>query len=328
MSAFAFMSVSVNRLQWLINEIHSGRTAHVSFSYNQSLQREKVKFVVEDSYQSHQVYRPCLLAALSAVRFAFESSITTDKGHRSSLGRTTVEFWLQQPPLDTPITMEAAADLTQSIDHTTILSRADYASGPMSTWSDELDAAHSEAQVFVCPSESPAEDVVDKYSSVSNGASSLSAPVSPLPLFDSLEKELSDMRTKLEDPVAQSVSTQPVLDMADRLLNDTAGVHDVIVKLPTTMSKRGEFLDRSSSLIGQMKVAMSRMPGAIENEGGVSVFGDLDKQLDSIISHRDELLNDIRAAMQSQLDGTGSSSKQFKLRKKLCDNPKSKKQKR
>ena len=91
------MSVSTNRLQWLINEIHSGRSAFVSFSYNPLVQREKVKFVLEDSSQDIQAYRPCLLAALSAVKFASESSITSDKGHRSSNGKTIVEFWLQQP---------------------------------------------------------------------------------------------------------------------------------------------------------------------------------------------------------------------------------------
>ena len=91
------MSVSTNRLQWLINGIHTGRSAFVSFSYNPLVQREKVKFVLKDSSQDIQAYRPCLLAALSAVKYASESSITNDKGHRSSNGKTIVEFWLQQP---------------------------------------------------------------------------------------------------------------------------------------------------------------------------------------------------------------------------------------
>ena len=66
------------------------------FSFNPAQQREKVKFVLDDGYQCHAVYRPCVLGALTAVRCACESSITTDKGHRSSTGKTTVEFWLQQ----------------------------------------------------------------------------------------------------------------------------------------------------------------------------------------------------------------------------------------
>ena len=90
------MSVSFNRLQWLISEIHSGRNTQVVFSFNPAQQREKVKFVLDDGYQCHAVYRPCVLGALTAVRCACESSITTDKGHRSSTGKTTVEFWLQQ----------------------------------------------------------------------------------------------------------------------------------------------------------------------------------------------------------------------------------------
>ena len=55
-----------------------------------------MNFVLDDGYQCHAVYRPCVLGALTAVRCACESSITTDKGHRSSTGKTTVEFWLQQ----------------------------------------------------------------------------------------------------------------------------------------------------------------------------------------------------------------------------------------
>ena len=70
----------------------------MAFSFNPSKQREKIKFVVGSHYESAGVYRPCLLAALSAASFAFESSITTDKGHRSSQGVTVVEFWVQQVP--------------------------------------------------------------------------------------------------------------------------------------------------------------------------------------------------------------------------------------
>ena len=47
------------------------------------------------------VYRPCLLGALSAASAAFDSSITIDKGHRASSGKTTVEFWIKQPQLVT-----------------------------------------------------------------------------------------------------------------------------------------------------------------------------------------------------------------------------------
>jgi hypothetical protein len=91
------MSVSLNRLQWLINELHLGRSAHVSFSYNSVKHTEKVKFVLENAYNDHGCYRPCVLGALTAVRCACDCSISTDKGHRTSDGRTTVEFWLRQP---------------------------------------------------------------------------------------------------------------------------------------------------------------------------------------------------------------------------------------
>ena len=59
-----------------------------------------MKFVLLEEYCHASVYRPCLLGALSAASFAFDCSVTTDKGHKSSGGSTIVEFWIQQPPSD------------------------------------------------------------------------------------------------------------------------------------------------------------------------------------------------------------------------------------
>ncbi len=93
--------MSLNRLQWLISEVHKGRSVFVTFSHNQVTQREKVKFVLDDAYSTATVYRPCVMAALSAVRVAVSSSIVTDKGHKSkSDNRTVMEFWIQQPQSD------------------------------------------------------------------------------------------------------------------------------------------------------------------------------------------------------------------------------------
>ena len=89
-------STSANRLEWLIGEIQRGRAAHVSFSYNQETRREKVTFVLESNYHHQAGHRPCILGELDAVRCACDSSITTDKGHSASNGKTTVEFWLKQ----------------------------------------------------------------------------------------------------------------------------------------------------------------------------------------------------------------------------------------
>ena len=74
-----------------------GRSASVSFSFNESNQREKIKFVLNDAYSLAGSYRPMLLAALSGVDLALQSSIVIDKGHKSkSLQRTVIEFWAQQ----------------------------------------------------------------------------------------------------------------------------------------------------------------------------------------------------------------------------------------
>ena len=65
---FCVMASSV-RLQWLITELHKGRTAHVSFSFNAVTNKEKIKFVLGDSYCLKNIYRPCLLGAFEAAKF-------------------------------------------------------------------------------------------------------------------------------------------------------------------------------------------------------------------------------------------------------------------
>ena len=88
---------SSQRLQWLLGEVHNGRNAHVTFSYNVQYKREKVKFVLEESYAAGGVYRPCVMAALCAIQSALLNSIVTDKGHKSYRdNRSIVEFWIQQ----------------------------------------------------------------------------------------------------------------------------------------------------------------------------------------------------------------------------------------
>ena len=89
--------VSSDRLLWLAGQVHSGRQASVSFSYNAELDREKVKFVLQPRVsKSRVVFRPCLMGALSAVQAACGHSIVTDKGHSSSSGQSVIEFWIAQ----------------------------------------------------------------------------------------------------------------------------------------------------------------------------------------------------------------------------------------
>lgn len=99
---------SLLRLQWLTAEIHHGRCAQVSFSYNAQSRKEKIKFTLDSSYGVAGVYRPLLFGALLAAQHALDSSITTDKGHKSSDGITVVEFWCQQLP-------EARTDVTTAV---------------------------------------------------------------------------------------------------------------------------------------------------------------------------------------------------------------------
>ena len=81
---------SSDRLSWLALEVWNGRSASVSFSFNVNNGREKVKFVLDDVYVQSAIYRPALLSAISAVQVAMQSSIVTDKGHKSKSHKQTV----------------------------------------------------------------------------------------------------------------------------------------------------------------------------------------------------------------------------------------------
>ena len=108
---------SICRLQWLTSQIHMGRSAHVSFSFNASTGVEKIKFTLDSAFTSRGVFRPLLFGALLAAQHALDTSITTDKGHKSSAGCTVVEFWCKQPPLEsvyaaTEIVMDEIMEVT------------------------------------------------------------------------------------------------------------------------------------------------------------------------------------------------------------------------
>ena len=79
---FVLMS-SAHRLYWLASEIQGRRSAYATFSFNATKGKEKIKFVLQDSYAATSIYRPCILIALTAVQTAIEQSIATDKGHHS-----------------------------------------------------------------------------------------------------------------------------------------------------------------------------------------------------------------------------------------------------
>mmetsp|Transcript_107716 Transcript_107716/g.208626 ORF Transcript_107716/g.208626 Transcript_107716/m.208626 type:complete len:356 (+) Transcript_107716:56-1123(+) len=95
--------VSYARLDWLLQQLHSGRCATVHMTYNPKTVTEKVKFTLEaaSSHGTQMVYRPCVMAALQGVQLAMSYSVVSDKGHTNSLQKSVVEFWIKQPPSNT-----------------------------------------------------------------------------------------------------------------------------------------------------------------------------------------------------------------------------------
>ena len=147
------MSSSSERLSWLIQELHTGRIAHVSFSYNHSLKREKIKFILEDGYHCQGVYRPCLLGALSAARLACDSSISTDKGHRSSCKKkAVVEFWISQVPEGVEVEDESAlVELLPPPHATPSPTDTDPKNGPLSAETIDLVGSWAKVQISLLP---------------------------------------------------------------------------------------------------------------------------------------------------------------------------------
>ena len=104
--------MSEARLSWLAREVSLGRAASVSFSYNSTNMKETVKLVLLDDYAFASFYRPGLLSAIAGVTVAMQSSIVTDKGHRShSNGTTIIEFWIscRGGSFDAPVEPRAQA---------------------------------------------------------------------------------------------------------------------------------------------------------------------------------------------------------------------------
>mmetsp|Transcript_8026 Transcript_8026/g.10461 ORF Transcript_8026/g.10461 Transcript_8026/m.10461 type:complete len:268 (-) Transcript_8026:28-831(-) len=90
--------VCSERLRWLTEEIAAGRNAFVSFSFNDTAKKEKIKFTLQSGYIQHGTFRPALLGALASLQVAVDQGIATDKGHFShSTSASVVEFWLKQP---------------------------------------------------------------------------------------------------------------------------------------------------------------------------------------------------------------------------------------
>ena len=112
---------TLQRINWLIQEISSGRNAFVTFSFNKKTRKEKITFKLDRYYHDTAVYRPCVLGALWAAHAAVQSSISTDKGHTSkSSGCTVVEFWLQQPGNDADNAKNDAGASTMHVSEKTL----------------------------------------------------------------------------------------------------------------------------------------------------------------------------------------------------------------
>ena len=115
--------VSMGRLQWLVQQISRGRRASVRFSFNAGTHTEKVSFTLE-AFDDHSrsVYRPCVLSALQSVEIAMAHCVVTDKGHTSSKGKSTVEFWLKPVP-DVPASAHGVdAEFGDSVEDGGLLS--------------------------------------------------------------------------------------------------------------------------------------------------------------------------------------------------------------
>ncbi len=87
----------LGRLQWLRQQIAAGKHISVHFTYNAQESKDKVRFVIDGNAGDRLQDSLFLVAALDLVTAAVSKSVTVDRGHRFSSGRSEVCFWLQHP---------------------------------------------------------------------------------------------------------------------------------------------------------------------------------------------------------------------------------------
>ena len=87
----------LGRLPWLRQQIIAGKHISVHFTYNTQESKDKVRFVIDGNAGDRLQDSLFLDAALDLVTAAVSKSVTVDRGHRFSSGRSEVCFWLQRP---------------------------------------------------------------------------------------------------------------------------------------------------------------------------------------------------------------------------------------
>jgi hypothetical protein len=86
------------RLDWLLQQVHGGRSTNVRFSFNSVTMTEKVTFALEPwDGLSRSIFRPVVMGALQSLQVAMLNHVVTDKGHthKSAPGKSVVEFWIK-----------------------------------------------------------------------------------------------------------------------------------------------------------------------------------------------------------------------------------------
>ena len=113
--------------------------------------------MLEDSYDAAVVYRPCVLAALTAVQTAIEQSIASDRGyHSTDKKRSIIEFWFQQPHTYTTLKKESESPQTRKGQHSLQATVAKRPSKRMRTQDEDR------TQIFADGGKHE-EDVVDAF---------------------------------------------------------------------------------------------------------------------------------------------------------------------
>lgn len=101
-SCSVFMSAS-NRLRWISQQLHIGRHAYVTVSYNSTSGVEKIKVALDalnpDRVRAVASHHSSLVSyILNRVSELIATHVVTDKGHCSSAGRSVVEFFIRSNP--------------------------------------------------------------------------------------------------------------------------------------------------------------------------------------------------------------------------------------
>ena len=328
---------SFNRLEWLLQQVHGGRSATVRFSFNPATNIEKVMFILEpwDGAQ-RSVFRPVVMGALSSLHMAMIDSVVTDKGHshKGTAGKSIIEFWVK--PVVHGGGLSSKADGNSHAQG--VVSSA--SCKPMESMSDgAVDVLPSSHDFSLCPqpdglmSDGAADAALnlgdemsggvldDRCSGASSSVPSTQQIVSMMSLaaqasalgsvdqignviqkIDSLVAGLKEQEEIIKSMSESMSSTEPLAGMIERVLQDARALSAACQSSNWTeaFGDDSPLAQRTDCLVSKLETSLHQLPRNIRTLEFSDLATKVSSDVEQFIDERDSMICDINAALQDK----------------------------